>query len=50
MAPELFIPDSKYTKSVDIWSFGVLLYYMIFGFEFSFFIFYLFILLLENIQ
>jgi serine/threonine protein kinase len=32
MSPELFVPKPQYSKSVDIWSFGVLFYNMIFGF------------------
>jgi serine/threonine protein kinase len=40
MGPEMFSENEKYSKKVDIWSFGVILYKMIFGY-----IFYLFILL-----
>jgi serine/threonine protein kinase len=33
MPPELFSPSESYSKAVDIWSFGVLVYVMIFGFD-----------------
>jgi serine/threonine protein kinase len=44
MAPEMFENNSHYNSGVDIWAFGIILYYMFFGFFINFNILFVFII------